>query len=108
MERTTIIDAGASDIDGNGNYSVVASTAIGNNFVLAHAFESAAAAEATARKVKAAGSIDEDRWVFWRTIYGSAAFAEEEAEAFVYANAIRSGALSEDDPSIPDNIRTLL
>jgi len=57
MERTTIIDAGASEIDGNGNYSVVASTAIGNNFVLAHAFKSAAAAEATARKVKAAGSI---------------------------------------------------
>tara|TARA_R110000850_G_scaffold241815_1_gene366414 strand:+ start:261 stop:587 length:327 start_codon:yes stop_codon:yes gene_type:complete len=108
MERTPITDAGALDIDGDGNYSVVAATAVGHNFVLAHAFESEAAAEATARKVETAGSIDEDRWVFRRTTYGSAAFAEEEAEAFVYANAIRSGAFSEDDPSIPDNIRTLL
>lgn len=108
MERTPITEAGALDIDGNGNYSVVASTAVGNNFVLAHAFESAAAAEATARKVEAAGSIDEDCWVFWRTTYGSAAFEAEEAEAYLYASAIRSGACSEDDPSIPNNIRTLL
>ena len=105
---TPITDAGALDIAGTGNYSVVAATAAGNNFVLAHAFESEAAAEATARKVEAAGSIDEDRWVFWRTTYGSAAFAEEEAEAYLYASAIRSGACSEDDPSIPNNIRTLL
>ena len=108
MERTPITEAGALDVDGNGNYSVVASTSVGNNFILCHAFESEGAAEAVARKVSAAGSIDEDRWVFWRTTYASAAFAEEEAEACMYANAIRSGAFSEDDPSIPDNIRTLL
>jgi hypothetical protein len=108
MERTPITEAGALDVDGNGNYSVVAATAVGNNFILCHAFESEGAAEAVARKVSAAGSIDEGRWVFWRTTYGSAAFAEEEAEACMYAAAIRSGAFSEDDPSIPDNIRTLL
>tara|TARA_R110002110_G_scaffold202942_3_gene414091 strand:+ start:8989 stop:9330 length:342 start_codon:yes stop_codon:yes gene_type:complete len=108
MERTPITDSGAVDIDGNGNYSVVASTAAGNNFVLCHHFEDEASAKALGRKVAAAGSIDEARWSFWRTTYGSAAFVEEEAEADMYAHAIRSGAFSEDDPSIPDNIRTLL
>ena len=83
MERTKITDAGALDIAGNGNYSVVAATDAGNNFVLAHAFESAAAAEATARKVEAAGSIDEDRWVFWRTTYGSAAFEAQQRASSV-------------------------
>ena len=108
MERTQIIDAGVVDTQGNGHYSVVASTSVGNNFILCHAFESEGAAEAVAHKVRDAGSIDEARWVFWRTTYGSAAFEAEEAEAFMYASAIRSGACSENDPSIPDNIRTLL
>tara|TARA_R110000737_G_scaffold2504_1_gene6929 strand:+ start:2721 stop:3047 length:327 start_codon:yes stop_codon:yes gene_type:complete len=108
MARTQITDAGAGDIDGNGNYSVVASTADGNNFVLAHDFESEEAAEAVAKKVSSAGSIDETFWVFWRTTYASASFEAEEAEAHWYASAIRSGACSEDDPSIPDNVRTLL
>jgi len=108
MERTQITDAYAVDTQGNGHYSVVASTAAGSNFILCHAFDSEEAAKATAHKVSAAGSIDEARWVFWRTTYGSAAFEVEEAEAFMYASAIRSGACSENDPSIPDNIRTLL
>ncbi len=108
MERTPITDAGAVDTQGNGDFSVVASTAAGKNFVLCHSFDSESSAEATARRVRDAGSIDEARWVFWRTTYGSAAFEDEEAEAYMYASAIRSGACSEDDPSIPDNIRTLL
>ena len=108
MERTPIIDAGAVDTQGNGHYAVCASTAAGHNFLLCHHFDSREAAEATAHKVRDAGSIDEARWVFWRTTYGSAAFEAEEAEAFMYASAIRSGACSENDPSIPDNIRTLL
>ena len=108
MTRTPITDAGSVDTEGNGNYSVVADTSAGNNFILCHAFESKTDAEAVARKVRAAGSIDEAHWVFWRTTYGSAAFEAEEAEAHMYANSIRSGACSEDDPSIPANIRTLL
>lgn len=108
MERTQITDANAVDTQGNGHYSVVASTAAGNNFILCHSFDSEEAAEATAHKVRDAGSIDEARWVFWRTTYGSAAFEAEEAEAFMYASAIRSGACSENDSAIPDNIRTLL
>jgi len=107
MERTQITDAYAVDTQGNGHYSVVASTAAGSNFILCHAFDGEEAAKATAYKVRDAGSIDEARWVFWRTTYGSAAFEAEEAEAAFYASAIRSGC-SEDDPSIPDNIRTLL
>ena len=107
-KRTPITGSGAVDINGTGNFSVVASTALGNNFVLNSMFDNEAAATAVARTVAAAGSIDEARWVFWRTTYGSAAFVEEEAEADMYAHAIRSGAFSEDDPSIPDNIRTLL
>ena len=107
-KRTAITASGAVDIEGAGNYSVVASTADGNNFVLCHRFNSEEAAEVVARKVEGVGSIDEDRWDFWRTTYGSAAFVEEEAEAFLYAGAIRSGAVSEDDPAIPANIRTLL
>jgi hypothetical protein len=106
--RTPIIGSDAVDIEGNGNYSVTASTPTGNNFVLRHCFDSKEAAEDVARKVDAAGAIDESRWSFWRTTYGSAAFEVEEAEAHMYAIAIRSGACSEDDPSIPDNIRTLL
>jgi len=54
------------------------------------------------------GSINPDKWVFHRAIYGSPAFEAEEAEAHMYATAIRSGACSEDDPLIPTNIRTLL
>lgn len=108
MERTPITDADAVDTQGNGYFSVVASTATGNNFVLCHSFDSEGAAKATARKVREAGSIDEARWVFWRTTYGSAAFEAEEAEAHIYASAIRSGAASEDDPMIPDTIRELL
>jgi hypothetical protein len=108
MERTPITDADAVDTQGNGFYSVVASTAAGNNFVLCHSFDSKEAAEATAHKVRDAGSIDEARWVFWRTTYGSAAFEAEETEAHMYASVIRSGACSEDDPAIPDNIRELL
>jgi len=107
-KRTEITGSGAVDIEGTGDYSVVASTAYGNNFVLCHRFDSEEAAEVVARKVERVGSIDEDRWVLWRTTYGSAAFEEEEAEAFLYASSIRSGAISEDDPAIPDNIRTLL
>lgn len=108
MERTPITDADAVDTQGNGYFSVIASTATGNNFVLCHSFDSEGAAKATARKVREAGSIDEARWVFWRTTYGSAAFEAEEAEAHMYASAIRSGACSEDDPAIPDTIRELL
>jgi hypothetical protein len=107
-ERTEITDSGAVDIEGAGTYSVVASTADGNNFVLCHRFYSEGAAEVVARKVKRAGSIDEDCWVFWRTTYGSPAFEAEEAEAYLYAGSIRSGVISEDDPAIPANIRTLL
>ncbi len=79
-------------------------------------------------KIIEENDCDEDRLVFRRATYGSAAFAEEndealssfreeahnlglnseEAEAFVCANAIHCGFLSEDDPSIPDNIRSRL
>ena len=108
MERTPIIDASAVDTQGNGHYAVCASTAAGHNFLLCHHFDREEAAEATARKVRAFGSIDEARWVYWRSTYGSAAFEAEEREAHMYASSIRSGACSEDDPSIPHNIRTLL
>ena len=108
MERTSITYADAVDIDGDGQYSVVAATSAGDNFILCHAFESEAAAKATARKVLVARSIDEDRWNFWRATYGSSSYMAEEAEAHMYASAIRLGLCSEDYPLIPDNIRTLL
>lgn len=108
MERTPIIDAGAVDTEGSGHYAVCASTAAGHNFLLCHHFDSQEAAEATAAKVRGVGSIDEARWVYWRSTYGSAAYEAEEREAHMYASAIRFGGLSEDDPSIPTNIRTLL
>ena len=108
MKRTLIIDAGAVDTQGNGHYSLYASTAAGNNFILSHSFDSEEDAEALAVKVREVGSIDEDLWVFWRTTYGSAAYEAEEAEAALYASSIRSGVCYEDDPSIPDNIRELL
>jgi hypothetical protein len=108
MTRTPIITSDAVDIEGNGVFDVVASTPHGKNFVLRHNFDSETAAEVVARKVNEVGSIDESRWSFWRTTYGSAAYEVEEAEAHMYAESIRSGACSEDDPSIPANIRTLL
>ena len=108
MTRTPIITSDAVDIEGNGVFDVVASTPGGDNFILRHHFDSESAAEAVARKVDKVGSIDEDHWIWWRTTYGSPAFEVEEAEAHMDATAIRSGACSEDDPSIPANIRTLL
>jgi|TARA_R110002020_G_C15809071_1_gene731978 hypothetical protein len=108
MKRTPIIDAGAVDTQGNGHYSLAASTAGGENFLLCHSFDSEEDVEALAVKVREVGSIDEDLWVFWRTTYGSAAYEAEEAEAALYASSIRSGVCSEDDPNIPDNIRVLL
>jgi hypothetical protein len=108
MSRTPITDAGAADLEGDGYYSVIASTADGNNFVLPHSFVSEETAKVVAGKVASVGSIDAARWVFWRTTYGSAAFEVEESEACLYAKAIQSGALSEQDPSIPESIKTLL
>jgi hypothetical protein len=108
MSRTPITNACAADLDGDGVFYVVASTAHGNNYVLDYRFDDEESARALGRKVAAAGSIDESRWVFLRTVYGSAAFEVEEAEASLYANAIRSGSLHEDDPAIPGNIRELL
>jgi hypothetical protein len=97
--------------DGNGIYHVVAWTDYGNNFLLCHRFESREEADATARKVVAAGLVDGSRWVFWRTTYGSeaaeaeaaeaeAAEAEaaeaEAAEAYLYASYLYASAICED------------
>tara|TARA_S200000501_G_scaffold249707_1_gene233936 strand:+ start:378 stop:704 length:327 start_codon:yes stop_codon:yes gene_type:complete len=108
MTRTPIRTAYAVDTEGNGFYCVAAETASGSSFVLHASFDCKADATRQAAKVDAAGSIDEAHWEFWRTIYGSEDFLKEEADAALYADSIRAGACSEDDPSIPANIRTLL
>ena len=108
MNRIPIINACAGDLDGDGVFYVVASTAHGDNYVLDYRFDDEESARALGRKVAAAGSIDEFLWVFLRTTYGTPAFEAEESEASLYANAIRSGSLHEDDPTIPGNIRELL
>ena len=51
MKRTPIIDAGAVDTQGNGHYSLYASTAGGENFLLCHNFDSEEDAEALAVRV---------------------------------------------------------
>jgi hypothetical protein len=54
-----------------------------------------------ADRVQAVGEINEDHWDFWRTVYGSDAFLEEEAEVHF---VLGGGGRYED---LPDSLRSL-
>jgi hypothetical protein len=57
-------------------------------------------------RVRAAGEIDLDHWDFVRVVYGSEAYLEEEGDAHMYAQGIRSGAWHIED--VPENLRSML
>jgi len=101
-----ISQAGAIDVNGSGNWTVAADTPRGDVYLLAHNWEDERRAEAFSKRVMERGTIDPDRWVHWRTVYGSDAFQEEEAEAYMYASSLRAGVGRLED--VPENIRTLL
>lgn len=85
---------------------VVAETVHGTVYVHVSCFNDEAQAEHLARRVRAKGEINPAHWYFWRTIYGTEAYLEEEAEAAQWADMIRRGSAAEADA--PDRIRELL
>lgn len=87
-------------------FYVVASTPHGEVYAHEHMFRDEYDAAKLVGAILDRGEINLDYWHFWRTIYGSEAFREEETEASYYADHLRAGRITMDD--IPDNIRTLL
>jgi len=59
-----------------------------------------------AKKVEARGEINLDHWVFYRTVYGSVACEDEQAEASLYARSLAAGIGSIDD--VPGHLQALL
>jgi hypothetical protein len=107
MKRTPILYVGPVDIEGEGVYSIVAQAAKGFRFVLRnYGVEDKARADRMAARIKAVGSIDVEQWNDHWPEYGSEAYEAEAADAYLYAEGLRGGFVSEAD--IPDNIRTLL
>lgn len=105
MIRTNIdcCYAGTTDVSTN---AVVAETGSGRRFLHTHNFATLAGAERMVARVIEAGYINEDHWVEIDPVYGSEAFSDQEAEAYIYAEALRAGHITEAE--VPDVIRTLL
>lgn len=106
MNRTKISAAYAGDIYGNDTFVVVSQTRAGNRYILKHTFPTAERADKFAARVQRAGLIDLDHWVDHTPVYGSPAWEAESVDAFIYAEGLRGGLISEDD--LPGNVRTLL
>jgi hypothetical protein len=88
----------AFDVDG---HVVVCETPFGEAYMHFRRDLTEQQAESLARRVEAAGRIDEAHWSFWRTIYGTQAFLSEEADLHFY---LGGGAREED---LPDYLRVL-
>lgn len=88
-----------ADIVGEGvdGYCVTASTAAGEVYIHSRVGLDEAVAINLAKAVGQAKQINLSHWVYWRTIYGSAAFQNEETEAAHAADMIRRGAAHEED-----------
>ena len=101
-ERIKIINAEAgkyadivgADIEG---FCVIAQTERGEVFIHERTDLSKEDAAYLAKVVGMTKQITPDRWNFWRTVYGSAAFMEEESEAAQATHMIRIGCASEAD-----------
>jgi hypothetical protein len=105
MNRTQIARCYSGETDIN-TIAAIAETASGRRFLQLHNFSTVESAQRFADRVKAAGSIDEQHWAELDPVYGSEASADEQAEASLYAEGLRSGVIGEAD--VPENIRTLL
>lgn len=105
-ERVVIDTCYSGEGDLRHTWSVVAETARGERFVHRHLFTSEAAARALARKVGAAGSIDPNLWGETYPIYGSLAWADEDAEAMPYRLGVRAGFIREED--VPEAYQAIL
>ncbi|KPK59032.1 MAG: hypothetical protein AMJ59_12730 [Gammaproteobacteria bacterium SG8_31] len=82
-------------------FVVVAETRKGEVFIHERSDLSLAQCKRLADRVQVAGEIDESRWVFWRTVYGSDAFLAEEADVHFI---LGGGGRYED---LPDSLRSL-
>jgi hypothetical protein len=95
------------DLMGDGYNQVLAETADGQRFILSgFSHRDLDRVEAMAKRVRDRGYINLAHWVETWPRYGSDAFLNEEAEAGMWASAIRDGFANEAD--VPDNLRTLL
>lgn len=85
---------------------IIVEAANGRRWQLGHEFKTISAANKTAEKIVARGSIDGSLWDELPPVYGSESWREEEAEAVMYADCIRQGVCSEND--VPDALRVYL
>lgn len=98
--KITTADAGKyADIVGAGveGYCVTAQTSEGVVYIHNRVDLSEADATNLAKVVGLAKQINPEHWIYWRTVYGSAAFEREEAEATHAADMIRRGTAHEED-----------
>ena len=92
----------ADEINPNwSGFVITAETRRGEAFILDRYDLSLPQCERLVQRIQVAGAINEDRWSFWRTIYGSKAFEEEEAELA----ALLAFGVAEND--LPDRLREL-
>jgi hypothetical protein len=82
-------------------FLVTVRTRKGEIFIHARHDLSLAQCQHLADRVQAVGEINEDHWDFWRTVYGSDAFLEEEADVHFI---LGGGGRYED---LPDSLRSL-
>lgn len=87
-------DIVGAPVDG---HCVTATTAAGEVYIHNRTDLTEADAAYLAKAVGMAKQINPEHWVYWRTIYGSAAFQQEEAEAAAAAHMIRGGYAQEED-----------
>lgn len=89
-----------SDITGNptdSGFCVTATTKDGEVYIHERVDLGEEDARYLSKVVGMSGQITEGRWSYWRTVYGSSAFQQEEAEAAQAAEMIRLGQAHEDD-----------
>jgi hypothetical protein len=100
------VEAGPS-LDGTPHqFDIVAETSRGARYILRGLFVDEAATDYLAAKVRAFGSIDPDKWTEFYPVYGSDAWADEDAEAQPYRVAVQAGFMHEDD--VPEAFQAIL
>lgn len=98
--RITSTDYGPTSMiqpDADGGFCVTATTEAGEVYLHKRGDLDEADAQNLAKVVGLAKQINPEHWVYWRTVYGSDAFLQEEAEAAHAAQMIRDGYAQEAD-----------